>query len=98
MSFCSQGGPPSKEGSARGFASSGSLHPGEGLHPVGVCIQGAVGQTPPLSNTTGYGQCEVGRHPTGMHSCLEIVPVLCVSLVIKTIELTMGMDPSSALT
>ena len=66
----------------------------------GVCIQGAVGQTPPPppSNTTGYGHREVGTHPTGMHSCLEIVLVLCVSMVIKAIELTMGMDPSSALT
>ena len=78
----------------------------EGLHPEGVCLQGGSASRgllgrpppPPHSNTAGYGQREVGTHPTGMQSCLEIVPVLCVSMVIKAIELTMGMDPSSALT
>ena len=47
---------------------------------MGVCIQGVVmgsasrgvGQTPPPSDTMGYGQQAGSMHPTGMHSCCII--------------------------
>ena len=42
---------------------------------TGVCLStgggrfGGGGQTPPQSDTMGYGQLAGGTHPTGMHSC-----------------------------
>ena len=79
---------PSVHG-GRGSASSGvgGLHPvGLGVcirgspHPGEVCIEGGgglhpgvVGQTPP-----GYGQRAGGTHPTGMHSCLLCMYVVCI--------------------
>ena len=42
----------------------------EGLHPWGGSASSGVGQTPPPSDTTGYGQRAGGTHPTIMHSCL----------------------------
>ena len=49
----------------------GGLHLGVGsLHPGGgESASKGVGQTPPPSDTTGYGQRAGGTHPTGMHSC-----------------------------
>ena len=34
-----------------------------------VCMGEGVGQTPPQSDTMGYGQLAGGTHPTGIHSC-----------------------------
>ena len=76
----------------RGSASRGSLYPEgevwlrEGLHPGGSASRGLLGRPPSSSDTTEYGQHAVGTHPTGMHSCLETVPVLYVYMVIKTYD------------
>ena len=37
----------------------------------GVCIQGGWADHP--RDTIGYGQRAGGPHPTGMHSCHEVV-------------------------
>ena len=63
----------------------GGLHPGRGvlhrevciqgggLHPGGSAWGGGIGQTPPLSDTTGYGQRAGDTQPTGMYSHYFII-------------------------
>ena len=53
---------------------SHSVHSREGLHPGGA-TSGRVGQTPPRPqlDTAGYGQRAGDTHPTGMHSCYNII-------------------------
>ena len=52
-----------------------------GMHGGGCVWQGAwkagghVWHTHPLAYTTRYGQWVGGMHPTGMHSCLNMIPI-----------------------
>ena len=61
----------------------------------GVCIQGGsacmrgvyiwgVGEIPPRSDTTGYGQQVGGTHTTGMYSCLLVSLLISVSGSVNT--------------
>ena len=48
----------------------GQTHPHPGQAPP---LSSAGIHTPPLVDTTGYGQQAGGTHPTGMHSCFILL-------------------------